>query len=387
MKYLKSLKQKGVKFEWITCPPDGTDRVALLIPQYNEASNFDFGKRLSYFENFAAEYENELDIIIIDDGSTDNSLEKIGDYCKGSLLNKLHVARVYPNTDKVGALFLTALSLKHEFVILSDFDTDIVGYPQLQKGLKYLADDASLMGYYFKMIPFEGGGKIFLLQQIEYAVLRALYRFHEQERSVPVMPGAGSCYKREVLLNIYTEHSGYRSGEDRESTLIGMKQGYKTLYNDSILVLTRPPLSFKGLVKQRTRWNLGYIETFYKEQQYYRIQIKRLSSIGIRTFIEMFLVAGIMLLPLIVCVAGLINFRTAMISGVVVYITLQLVYANLLFFLPAEFKEIQGNKTLLFLLYPFFRLSVSYLAWMGAFISFFRKMSTYSYRSMKVTNV
>ena len=368
-KMLRYLEEGVMKFDWIGGPPAGTKKVALLVPQYNESGK-NFHQRLDYFNRIAKEFEEELDVIIIDDGSTDNSLETIKKYAISSG-SSFFIASINPNANKVGALFRTTLSISHELIILSDFDTDIIGIGELLSNSTPLEEDSALMGCYFKMLPFEGSGNVFLFQQLEYSLQRSLYKFHEKERSIRVMPGAGSCYKRQVLTSIYHHHSGLRSGEDREATLIGLKLGYKTFYMDNILALTRPPLSFKALLKQRIRWNLGYLETFHKENEYYRAQIIKFSRVGIITLTDIFIVSFIVLLPFILLSLAIRNIFYLQIFLLAVYIFYICWCFYLLFVSPNESTEFKAKRLHSILLFPVFKIFVDYFSWMGALFRFF----------------
>jgi cellulose synthase/poly-beta-1,6-N-acetylglucosamine synthase-like glycosyltransferase len=369
---LEKLESRKVKLSWLGPLPDKSNKVALLIPQYNEGSNGSLELRLDYFSCIAEEFRNILDIVIIDDGSTDGSLNTIKSYKEWNP-NSFYVSLISPNSNKVGALYLTVLSIDHEFVILSDFDTDLRGLREICKSMKILSDDPCLMGCYFRMLPFEGFGSVFLFQQLEYAMARTLYRFHQRERSVPVMPGAGCCYKREALKNIYSAHSGLRSGEDRESTLLGLKLGYKTFYSDEILCLTRPPLSFRSLIKQRIRWNLGYIETFSKEKKYYYLQIKKFSRIGIRTIMDFISVKLIVLLPIIIMIGLIASWKLLLIYLVCFYFAFVLWSLNTLMIAPNESYEFRGKRVYSILYYPFYKILLDYIAWTGAILVFIRK--------------
>ena len=142
-----SLKNRNVQMRWITKSPTGDKKIALLIPQYNEASNGDIRVRLSYFKKIAND-NRALDVIIIDDGSTDNSLEEIRDFLK-DYPNAFFVAAVSPNANKVGALYITALNINNNFVILSDFDTDLINIIYIYSILDKMANDSKLMGCHF----------------------------------------------------------------------------------------------------------------------------------------------------------------------------------------------------------------------------------------------
>lgn len=366
---IQLLNQRSVKLEWIGASPSGNKRAALLIPQFNESSNTNLGKRLKYFKEIVKDFGEHLDVIIIDDGSVDDSLERIKDFQKANL-GAFFVASIYPNANKVGALFLTTLAISHELIILSDFDTDILGLKEIVMTLDVLRSDQTLMGCYFRMLPFEGSGNVFLFQQLEYSLARSQYKFYQRERSVPVMPGAGSCYKREVLISIYNQHSGLRSGEDREATLIGLKLGYKALYNDNVLTLTRPPLSFKALVKQRIRWNLGYIETFHKEMDYYHGQVKRFTRIGMITLKDIIVVVFTLLLPLVITIAGIMDLRSLVIISSSVYAAHFFWCLYLIFISPKESLEFKKDRTFSILYFPIFKMVLDYIAWSGALLKF-----------------
>jgi glycosyltransferase involved in cell wall biosynthesis len=178
---IKEINKNGVRINWLTPVPPGRNRFALLIPQYNEASRCDFEGRMAYFGELSRKHRDQVDVILIDDGSTDESLDKIADFLERNAV-PLYVASVTPNANKVGALFQTALSISHEFVILSDFDTDIDNIGEIGSMTLVLQQDENLMGCYFRMIPHEGKGRVFLFQQLEYSLLRSLYIFHREER-------------------------------------------------------------------------------------------------------------------------------------------------------------------------------------------------------------
>ncbi|MBO9201552.1 MULTISPECIES: glycosyltransferase [Niastella] len=369
---IKILKEKSAKLEWVNGYPAGNNETALLIPFYNESSNCDFTRRLFYYEEVARKYKDKMDVILIDDGSTDDSLEKIRSFVTDNY-SEFIVVSVTPNTNKVGALFLTVLSIPHDLIVLSDFDTDIINLENLLAASQTIYHEKDLMGCYFRMLPYEGDGAIFRFQQFEYSLVRSLYEFHKKDGSVPVMPGAGSCYKRDVLVSIYREHSGFRSGEDREATLLGLKMGYRTVYKENVLTLTRPPLSFKTLVKQRIRWNLGYLETFYKEKKYYYRQISQLTRVGIRTVYDMFLFSFVVTLPLLLIVAGIIHIWLLAGFMVFIYAFCLLWCLYVLIFFRKETGDMKGRSIKTVLAYPAMKIAVDYFAWTGALFRFLRK--------------
>ncbi|WPV66523.1 glycosyltransferase family 2 protein [Chitinophaga sp. LS1] len=351
--------------EWVHNLPLVCNRVALLIPQYNEGMNCNMEKRLYYFKELAQEYKHIVDVILIDDGSTDNSLSVMQEFVANHS-DSFYLTAVTPNAQKVGALYAVANNLPHEFVILSDFDTDLMCLQNLEQSLSQLDEDPDMMGAYFKMIPYEGSGLCFQLQQMEYSFARIYYKFHDKDKSVPVMPGAGSCFKRDMLIELYHEHSGLRNGEDRETTVLGMEKGYKTMYADKVLALTRPPLTFKVLANQRKRWYAGYLETVLKENKFYVSKILRFHRIGIRTLQDLLGVLVLLLLPLELIILSIVSLKLTASLVVGAYLLSILYYFTLFAANKYERTEIRKGSTWLILLYPLFWLSISFLAWWRA---------------------
>ncbi|WP_158538516.1 glycosyltransferase [Chitinophaga skermanii] len=366
------MEKKATRLSWVLNAPRQQQRIALLIPQYNEASNCNLERRLQYFANVAEQYKDKLDVVIIDDGSTDNSLVKMIRF-----INEhnpaFYLATVKPNANKVGALYLALKHIEHEFVILSDFDTDIDDPGKVEGLVQAMQADPSLMGCYFRMLPYEGSGSVFDFQRLEYSLLRSLYRFHEKDQTVMVMPGAGCCFKRDVLLSIYEEHSGFRSGEDREATQIGHRLGFKAIYADHILTLTRPPLSLRALIKQRVRWNLGYIETFVKEKSFYADQIMKGTRIGFRSLVDLFVLLFILGMPLMIAYFAVMNVTQLMWFFGGLYVFCLAWCLNLLLIAPGETTELKGRRLSLILAYPVMKLTVDYFGWMGAIIKSLKK--------------
>jgi cellulose synthase/poly-beta-1,6-N-acetylglucosamine synthase-like glycosyltransferase len=207
------------------------------------------------------------------------------------------------------------------------------------------------------------------LQQFEYAFARMYYKFHNREKSVPVMPGAGSCFKRKMLLKVYSCHSGLRNGEDREATVIGLKKGYKTIYASDVLALTRPPLTSKALVIQRKRWYLGYLQTFLKEKAFYAKTMEQFNRIGLRTLQDAIGICILLLLPLELIILSVMSVKVTGMLLIGSYVVSLIYYFTLFLSSPEERTEIKSRNKWLILLYPVFWLSISFLAWWKAILA------------------
>jgi cellulose synthase/poly-beta-1,6-N-acetylglucosamine synthase-like glycosyltransferase len=190
---------------------------------------------------------------------------------------------------------------------------------------------------------------------------------------VQVMPGAGSCYKREVLIQIFFQHTGLRSGEDREITVVGFRRGYKVFYMKHVLALTRPPLTFRKLVKQRVRWNLGYLETFYKERFFYLEEMGKINVFGLLTFLNFLRVLFLVCFPWLVLATAVLAISYLPWLLAATYLGY---LANVVFWMwvsPAESAEIGKKRWKAVMLFPFYAVGVESLAWTRALLVFRRK--------------
>src|SRR3989344_5884994 len=99
-------KHKTVKFE---------PNVSIVIPAYNEEKNI----QECVDSVFNSDYPKEkMEVIVVDDGSKDNTLELLKKYKKIKILRQNHLG-------KVEALNLGARSSSHDFIFTADADTTL----------------------------------------------------------------------------------------------------------------------------------------------------------------------------------------------------------------------------------------------------------------------
>ena len=137
--------------------------------------------------------------------------------------------------------------------------------------------------------------------------------------------------------------------------------------------LTRPPLTFRDLVKQRVRWNLGYLETFYKERGYYFKQMRQRTRVGVVTLIDIGIVFFLLMLPLLLLGLAFVNITGLLYFLLTVYAGGILWCVCLLAFSPDESMEIGGKRIGAIVAFPAIKVAMDYLGWSRAFIAFIKK--------------
>ncbi|RJE73261.1 glycosyl transferase [Pseudoalteromonas sp. MSK9-3] len=336
----------------------GANTTAILVPFFNEAGDSEhFKQRLAYFDELANSLPEQVDIILIDDGSNDAP----ANYVQQSY-RRLSVAQVSPNGQKIGALQRTIDELSHDYIIFTDFDTELENLACLEQTYEKLAADDNCMGCYFKMMPIANRKPVVQFQVLEYALERAAYHFNAHEGSVPIMPGAGCLYKRPIIKALLAQHSGLRSGEDRETCLLGIEQGYTVFYESDVVAMTAPPQSFWALYQQRVRWSRGFIEVAINKSDFYKQQMRSKTILGRRHLLDIISVSTFLIAPLLLLlmfnVSDTVGWWLLAIWSAIGIAETYSVYRVA----KQEFKQIPQHRWQL-LLMPFARLMLEVPTW------------------------
>ena len=210
--------------------------------------------------------KDKLDLIIVDDGSKDDTYKIAKKYEKKGF----RVFKLSKNKGKGAALNLALSKSKGEF--FGALDADSYATPLSLKKLMPYFDDPEVMAVTPAMRIHDPKTFLQRVQQIEYLIgilLRKIFSFFG---SLHVTPGPLSIYRKKF----FDDYGGYDEEnlpEDIEIALRIQKNDYKI--ENSILadVYTRGPKDFRTLLRQRLRWYKGFIDNvinyktlFSKEQ-------------------------------------------------------------------------------------------------------------------------
>lgn len=228
--------------------------LSVLIPAYNEEDSIE-GTVKSVLNS---DYDTILEIIVINDGSTDNSLKIIKQltkkYKKVKLLDK-------PNSGKADSLNKALEIAKGEFIAVVDADS----YPEKNA-------ISSMMGFFnyedtgavtVRIFVKESDNFIRKMQSIEYKVIAFTRKLLGFLDSIYVTPGPLAIYRKSALIKI----NGFDTKnmtEDIEATWHLFFEGYKIKMSFTSKVFTVAPNTFKKWFKQRIRWNIGGLQTLNK---------------------------------------------------------------------------------------------------------------------------
>lgn len=229
--------------------------VTILVAAYNEENSIEF--TLNSLKN--QKYQGLIEIILIDDGSTDKTVAK----AKKLKWDNLQILKAQ-HKGKAAALNLALTHVTTDYIITIDADT----YLQ-PSAIKYLMT---------KLLTGPEGtiacaGSVYVknsratlmtrIQEWDYfhaiAVIKRSQSFYQ---GTLVAQGAFSVYTKKSLEEV----NGWPEvvGEDIVLTWALLNKGYRIDFAELAISFTNVPETYKQFFFQRSRWARGLIEAFHQ---------------------------------------------------------------------------------------------------------------------------
>lgn len=232
--------------------------ISILVACYNEEKNI-IDTINSIIDQ---EYEGELEIIIADDGSKDNTLKLLQEELNTNLSWKNKNVFILLNEVNRGksAVLNDALKIAdYDTIITIDSDTILHKNALINIVSKFKSDDYSAVAGSVRV----NNSKENIYTRMQYwdyilgiASVKQAQGIYE---STLVAQGAFSCYKRDVLYQLGWSNT---IGEDIVLSWDMLKLGYKIGHANNAIVFTNVPNKYINFFKQRKRWSIGLIEAF-----------------------------------------------------------------------------------------------------------------------------
>ena len=230
--------------------------VTILIPVYNVKESI----RDTLESIQRQKYSGNICINIIDDGSTDGTLELL----KTMPLNSNTRIIKLEHNGKAAALNEGLKNVETDYTITIDGDT--VLHPLAVRNImKKLTNSDKKTAATAGCLFVKNAKKSFItkLQEWDYTLgIFGVKLLQGNYNSTLVAQGAFSAYKTKLLKEI----GGWKNcvGEDIVLTWQLLSKGYETNFAKNAIAYTEVPEKFRALGKQRKRWARGMIEAFKK---------------------------------------------------------------------------------------------------------------------------
>ncbi|HLD54427.1 MAG TPA: glycosyltransferase [Sediminibacterium sp.] len=230
--------------------------VSIIVPAYNEEVN-----AVSSINNLLrCDYPN-FNIIFVNDGSTDNTLEVVKAAFKNTgqvtILNKI-------NGGKASALNHGIAATQADYVVCIDADTKLKT-DAVSKLMMHFND--STIGAVAGNVKV--GNEVNLItrwQSIEYITSQNIDRkAFGYFNAITVVPGAIGAFSKLAI----EEAGGFTSdtlAEDCDLTIRILRCGYSIANENNAIALTEAPETLKQFMSQRFRWTFGVLQTFWKNR-------------------------------------------------------------------------------------------------------------------------
>ncbi|MFD3586452.1 glycosyltransferase [Streptomyces sp. NPDC058683] len=264
-----------------------TEPVSVLVPAYNEA------KCIENTVRSLTASEHPIEILVVDDGSTDGTAQIVADLD----LPDVRVIRQV-NAGKPAALNRGLAHARHDIVVMMDGDT--VFEPATVRELVQPFGDPRVGAVAGNAKVGNRDSLIGAWQHIEYVMGFNLdRRMYDVLRCMPTIPGAVGAFRRTALERV-GGMSDDTLAEDTDITMAMHRDGWRVVYAERARAWTEAPESVSQLWSQRYRWSYGTMQAIWKHRGALldRGPSGRFGRVGL-PLVSLFMVVAPLLAPLI----------------------------------------------------------------------------------------
>ncbi|WP_213545018.1 glycosyltransferase [Vannielia litorea] len=279
--------------------------VTVIVPAYNEENVI-----VSSVNNILQSTYGNFDVIVVNDGSTDNTLKIARSKFRRNPRVKVYTQR---NQGKWAAANKGFARSDSEIVVAIDADTILA--PDAIGHLVQKMKDPRVGAVAGKVIVGNQRNLLTRFQAIEYLVGQNVdRRAYEALNAIMVVPGAIGAWRRDAVIEAGL-YSPETMTEDADLTVSLIRAGYRVEYDERALCYTEAPETVKAFLAQRLRWTLGKLQTAWK----HRGAVRERRSVGLAAIPDQ-IVSG-MLLPLfapivdLVAIIAVLNLTTTLFYG------------------------------------------------------------------------
>lgn len=309
--------------------------ITVIVPAYNEGKLV-YQTLLSIANS---DYpEDKLEIMAIDDGSTDDTwfwIEK----ANRDMKRRFKIFKQPENRGKRHALHRGFTQGVGEVFISIDSDSIIEKDTLRNMASPFVVDeDCGAVAGNVKVLN-KGKGMIPKMLNVSFTFSFEFIRSAQSSLGfVLCTPGALSAYRRVAVLNCLDEWISQKFmgqnatiGEDRAMTNMILKQSYTVKYQNNAKVLTNTPVGFKTLHKMFTRWGRSNVRETWMMNKFIFKNFRKENKFGARLVflnqcLKLFVALPMLVLMISFLVTNPILYICSVIVGAFVFSSIQVLF-------------------------------------------------------------
>ena len=246
--------------------PDYTPGVSIIIPCFNEEEWIEKTIQCAINQEYPAE---KLEVILVDDGSTDRSMERVR-HMEKKIINEIGPGRfkVVEQPRNMGKRHaLAAGALLSQFELLVFVDSDSFLEPDAVRELVQPFRDPKMGAVSGRTeVQNKWTNALTKMQAVRYYIAFRIMKAAEAYfDAVTCLSGPLACYRRDIVMEHMDEWLGQQFlgqratfGDDRSLTNFVLRK-HRTAYQDTAICATIVPNTHQSLLKQQMRWKRSWL--------------------------------------------------------------------------------------------------------------------------------
>ncbi len=323
--------------------------VSVMIPAWNEEVGI-----LTTIRSLLESTYTNMEIIVINDGSTDNSdgiiKDFIATYKKSEIYKSKKIKLIYSykeNEGKGEALNKAIKISKGDIVVSIDADC-IVTDTAIENFVRYFADPTIMAAVGNVKI---GNTKTVLgvVQSLEFVFSFYFKKADSLMNTIYIIGGAAGAFRRNIF-DVIGNYNPKNITEDIDLSVRIQNAGMKIVYASDSIIYTEGAADIRNLMKQRLRWKRGRFQTFAEFKSMFFSLDKKHNKIlswlilPLAMFGEVQLSFELYFLAFLYIYSFLINDFSSFVSGIIV--------VSSMFFVQIFFDDPKSRKFSFYILSP-----------------------------------
>ena len=256
IRYVKHARARKLREQ-----PKFAPKISVVIPAWNEGVGV-----IKTIESVLQNGYENVEVVVINDGSTDNSDDLIKGYqkeiAKKSPETKQRFQYIYQKNGGKGTALNAGIKRATGEIILTVDADSALKKGSLNNLTKYFLDE-EIMAVVGNVEIANARTIIGLAQQMEYFFGFYNKRAHALFGAEYIFGGACAAFRSSVFETIGLFDTENKT-EDIEMSMRTKFHGMKATYGEDVICYTEGASDLAGLISQRTRWKKGRLDTFKK---------------------------------------------------------------------------------------------------------------------------